>query len=188
MLSAGDKITSDQTIYIYYENTGTLVCFNETKFNVKIVTSLDLSVKDQIACDRYLLPKLNYDIRYFTKPGGPTISGNIELFGGSTSITTSQTVYTYFESTDINSSCQILEGQIDITINNTPKVTGGPFKDEFDCTSYSLIPMTVGNYYTFDTTTGVYTLAVSPITKTTKLYVFATNASCKSPDITFTVC
>ena len=57
--------------------------------------------------------------RYFTKAGGST-GGGTELFGGTTLITSSGIVYTYFASTDVP-PC-IVESQFNITINKTPKI------------------------------------------------------------------
>ncbi|MBF2707820.1 T9SS type B sorting domain-containing protein [Flavobacterium soyangense] len=184
MLSAGDVITADQNVYIYNETGGTPSCSYETKFNVKIVVPADITPTDIVACDQYLLPKLGFGSRYFTLPGGPTTAGNTELFGGTTLITTSGLVYTYFISTDIT-PCEV-QSKFNITINVTPKITGS-FPNVFSCGTYNLPPLTVGNYYTFNAGTGLYTLAVSPITTTTKLYVFAISNTCRTQDKIFTV-
>ncbi len=182
MLNPGDIISTDQVIYIYNEIVGTVSCSYETSFNVKIVTPVDITPSNIIACDQYVLPTLSYGTRYFTLPGGPT-GGGTELFGG-TSVTTSGIVYTYFISTDII-PCEI-QSEFNITINNTPVITNN-FSDVFDCISYNLPPLTVGNYYTYNAATGGYALAISPITTTTTLYVFDTKNDCRSQDIIFTV-
>jgi gliding motility-associated-like protein len=184
MLNAGDVITVDSTIYIYYETGGSPSCPSERSFRVEIVTLLDITPTDVIACDQYLLPVLDYNSRYFTAPGGPS-GGGTELFGGSTLITTPgvTTIYIYFVSTDVP-PCTV-QSQFNVTINVTPTITGS-FPNVFDCVAYNLPPLAVGNYYTFDSLTGLYTLAVSPITTTTTLYVFATNNNCRTPDIVFT--
>jgi len=125
---------------------------------------------------------LDYGTRYFTKAGGST-GGGTELFGGTTLITSSGIVYTYFASTDVP-PC-IVESQFNITINKTPKID--PIPNVFDCLSYDLPLLTLGNYYTFDAGTGIYTPAISPITTTTTLYVYAESNTCRSPDSIFTV-
>jgi len=182
MLNAGDIISADQTIYLYSETGGTPNCSYESSFFIKIVKPENLKPTDIIACDSFTLPTAIYGIRYFTLPGGPNGNG-IELNGG-TSITTpgTSTVYTYFSSTDLANPC-ILENQFNVTINITPKIT--PIENVFHCSSYTLPPLTVGDYYTFDS--GIYTPAVSPITTTTTLYVFATKNGCRTPDTIFTV-
>lgn len=182
MLNAGDIITTDQDVYIYNETGGTPSCSYETRFNIKIVTPADITPTDIIACDQYLLPTLGFGSRYFTLPGGPA-GGGTELFGG-TLIRTSGIVYTYFVTTDIV-PCEV-QSKFNITINNTPVITNS-FKDVFDCVSYNLPPLTVGNYYTFNAATGGYALAISPITTTTRLYVYAINNGCRTQDIIFTV-
>jgi len=184
ILNAGDVITTDQTIYLYSTTATTPSCPTESAFNITIVTPLDVNPTDIIVCDRYRLPITPFRLRYFSLPGGPN-GGGTEFTAGST-ITTpgTTTVYTYFSSTDIANPC-ILESQFNITINTTPTIV--PIANVFDCTSYNLPPLAVGDYYTFNSVTGIYTPAVSPITSTTRLYVFATNNGCRTPNTIFTV-
>jgi gliding motility-associated-like protein len=186
MLHAGDIITTDQNVFIYQETGGAPSCPSERSFYVDIVVPTDIKPTDQTVCDQYLLPPLGYRARYFTLPGGPA-GGGTELFGGTTLITTPglNTIYTYFVSTDIINPCN-LQSQFDVTINVTPTIV--PIPNAFACVSYSLPPLVVGNYYTLDTLTGIYTAIVSTtISTTTTLYVFATNNSCRTPDTIFTV-
>ena len=184
MLFAGDVIDKDTTIYIYYETGGTLNCSSERSFRVKIVLPKDLNPVNVNVCDKYTLPQMPYGVRYFTLPDGPDGNGT-EISGGTTKTTPgTTTIFTYFVSTDLINPC-ILQGKFDITITITPKIT--PIANVFDCVSYNLPPLTVGDYYTFDSVTQNYTLASTPITTTTKIYVFATNGICRSPDTIFTV-
>ncbi|WP_394759426.1 choice-of-anchor L domain-containing protein [Flavobacterium sp.] len=185
ILPPGTVITTDTIVYIYHANGVSPSCPSERSFEVEIVTTLDITPADVITCDQYLLPVLEFNTRYFTALGGPT-GGGTELFGGTTVINTPgvTTIYVYFVSTE-TPSCT-LQSQFNVTINVTPTITG-PFPTIFDCVSYNLPPLTVGDYYTLDTTTGVYTLAVSPIITTTTLYVFATSNTCRTTDIVFTV-
>ena len=185
MLYAGDVITADKTIYIYYETGGLPSCPSSWSFTVKIIKQSDITPKDVEACDEYLLPVSPIGIRYFTLPGGP-IGGGTELFGGISLINTVgiTTIYTYFVSTE-TPSC-ILESKFDVTINKTPILTGF-FSNVFNCTSYTLPPLAVGNYYTFNPTTGIYTPAVSPIITTTKIYAFAETKTCRTPNKIFAV-
>ncbi len=184
MLTAGDIISTDTNIFIYQETGGIPSCSNERSFYVDIVEPVDIRPTDEIACDQYILPSLAYGARYFTLPGGPT-GGGIELFEGASINTPGlNTIYVYFTSTDPINPCD-LQSQFNVTINTTPTIA--PIPNAFACISYNLPPLSVGNYYTLDTTTGLYFLATSPITTTTTLYVFATNNSCRTPDTIFTV-
>jgi len=184
ILNAGDAITTDKNIYIYTETGGTPNCFFESSFFVKIVKPENLKPKDIVTCDSFQLPISLYGIRYFTLPGGPN-GGGIELAGGSLITNPAlSTIFTYFSSTDIANPC-ILESQFNTTINQTPVIA--PIANVFNCTSYTLPPLAVGDYYTYNALTGVYTPAVSPITTTTTLHVFATNNDCRTPDTIFTV-
>lgn len=184
MLNVGDAITTDQFVYLYSTTSGTPSCSNESSFEVTIVTPTDVNPTDETICDQYSIPSLPIGLRFFSLPGGPS-GGGIEYPAGST-ITTigTTTIYTYFTSTDLINPC-ILEGQFNITIYKTPIIA--PMTNVFECTSYNYIPLAVGDYYTYDTSTGIYTPAVFPITTTTTLHVFATNNICRTPDTIFTV-
>lgn len=182
MLNAGDIITKDNTIYIYQESSNDSNCYSESSFNVKIVLPADIKPNDVNACDQYVLPSMIPGTRYFTLPGGPN-GGGTEIFSG-TIITNPgvNTIYTYFVSSDII-PCKI-QNQFNVTINVTPIIK--PIPNIFECSSYNLPKLAIGNYYTLNA--GIYTPVVSKtITSTTTLYVFATTNSCRTPDTIFTV-
>jgi gliding motility-associated-like protein len=180
-LNEGDVISTDATIFIYYETGITPSCSNERSFRVEIVEPIEIRPADESVCDRYILPTLGFGARYFTLPGGPS-GGGVELFAG-TAITNPGTnlFYTYFLSSDIV-PCE-LQTPFNIIVNVTPTIA--PIPNAFACVSYNLPPLAVGNYYTLNA--GTYFPAISPITTTTTLYVFATNNSCRTPDTIFTV-
>ncbi|TRX16276.1 T9SS type B sorting domain-containing protein [Flavobacterium franklandianum] len=183
ILNAGDVISIDQTIYLYSTTSGTPSCPIESSFNIEIITPEDVNPVDVKSCDEYELPLTTFGLRYFSLPGGPS-GGGIEFSQGS-KITASgtTTVYTYFSSVD--NSC-IRQGQFDVTIYVTPITL--PITNVFECISYTLPPLTVGDYYTLDTLNNIFVPAVSPITTTTQLYVFAINGICRSyPIRIFTV-
>lgn len=184
ILNVGDIISANQNIFIYTTTATSPSCPRESSFNVVIITPLEADPTDITVCDSYTLPTSTFGLRYFTLPGGPS-GGGTEIMGGTT-ITTpgTTTVYTFFSSTDISNPC-ILEGQFNININITPTIT--PISNVFECISYNLPTLAVGDYYTFDALTGTYSPAVSPITTTTTLYVFAINNGCRTPDTIFTV-
>ena len=184
-LNAGDIITTDSTIYIYNESGGSPNCSAERSFRVEIVTLQDITPTDVTACDRYVLPALAYNSRYFTQPGGPS-GGGTELFAGREINTVGNTtIYVYFVSTE-TPPC-IISTSFVVTINITP-VIAGSFPNLFDCVAVTSLPnLTVGNYYTFDSASNTYSTVVLPIITTTTLYVFATNGTCRTPDTIFTV-
>ena len=183
-LNSGDVIATDQTIYLYSTTSGTPSCAVESSFIIQIITPEDINPTNIIACDQYLLTSTIFGLRYFTLPGGPSGGGTELLSGSAITASGTTTIYTYFSSTDIDNPC-ISEGQFNITIYKTPTIT--PIANVFECVSYTLPALTVGDYYTYDSLTGIYTPAFSPITSTTTLYVYASNNGCKSPDTIFTV-
>ncbi|WP_310559858.1 choice-of-anchor L domain-containing protein [Flavobacterium sp.] len=183
MLNAGDVIIKDQTIYIFNATSGTPSCSSENSFRVKIVKPADLNPIDVESCDEYILPSTTYGRRYFSLPGGPS-GGGIEFPAGSKIISPgTTTVYTYFET--VTKDC-VLKGKFDVTIYETPIVL--PIANVFECLSYTLPTLAVGDYYTLDELNNKFIPAVSPITVTTTLYVFAVNGTCRSfPIRIFTV-
>lgn len=185
MLHAGDIITENKIIYMYSTSTGAASCSSQSSFKITIVTPSELNPNDIAACDQYRLLASSFNIRYFTLTGGPS-GGGTEISGGTVLKTLgTTTIYTYFSSTDNRNPCT-LEGKFNITINSTPKIA--PIANVFACTPYDLPSLTVGDYYTYNAVTKTYTPAISPITTTTKLYVFATSAAgCRSSDTVFTV-
>ncbi|WP_452228885.1 T9SS type B sorting domain-containing protein [Lacinutrix sp. MEBiC02404] len=90
-LSAGDAITSSQTVYIYIElGTAPNNCSNESSFTVTInQMPLVDTLNNAEACSQYVLPTITNG-NYFTATNGTgttLIAGDV--------ITTSQTVYIY---------------------------------------------------------------------------------------------
>ena len=89
-LSAGDLITSSQTIYIYAETGTTPNCFDQESFMAKIYNVSELP--DLTTCSGYKLPNLSVG-NYFTEPGG----NGIQIAPGTT-VTESGTYYIYGQS------------------------------------------------------------------------------------------
>ncbi|MBO6588343.1 MAG: hypothetical protein JJ951_04425, partial [Muricauda sp.] len=130
-LSAGDVITSTQTIYVYAA-TGPLPCTDEHSFTVTIndTPAVD-DPADVTACDSYALPPLtNGD--YFDAPNG----GGNALSAGDL-ITSTQTIYVYAE-TGTTPNCSA-ENSFTVTINDTPAVDDPA--DVTACDSYALPPL-----------------------------------------------
>lgn len=165
-LFAGDFIESSQDVYIYKidETTG---CASNSSFNVKIIP-IDY-VFPQITgkyCRNFQIPGLEFG-DYFTAPDGL----GIKISAG-TLIDISQPLYAYFQS-ETDPTC-IKKG--DFAIEILPEIVLENIENVFDCVSYTLPPLTVGNYYS-DTGgpngTGTLLNAGDDITSTQKIFIYA---------------
>ncbi|MFV0572781.1 MAG: T9SS type B sorting domain-containing protein [Xanthomarina gelatinilytica] len=164
MLSAGDIITSTQTIYVYAETGTTPNCSDENSFVVSINTSPSVvAPMDVTMCDTYTLPALPNGA-YYTGTGG---TGT--LLNAGDVITTTQTIYVY-EETGTTPNCSD-EDSFVVTINATPVVPA--LADVTACDSYLLPALTVGNYYTATGGSGTMLNAGDAITGTQTIFVYA---------------
>ena len=162
-MTAGDAITSSQTIYVYAEN-GT--CTDENSFEVTINATPTADSQSNVSvCDLYTLPALTVG-NYFTGTNG---SGTA-LFAGD-AITSSQTIYVYAE----NGTCTD-ENSFEVTINATP--TADSQSNVSVCDLYTLPALTFGNYFTGTNGTGTAMTAGDAITTSQTIYVYASNGSC----------
>ena len=168
-LFAGNVITQTQTIYIYNPGDAN-TCPNQTSFKVVILTPDQLSIASGTYCNYYALPSLEYG-HYYTGPNG---TGTIIHPG--TVITTTQNIYYHFQST-LPPFCEINLG-FTITISNAQTVFTQP--DVFDCSSYTLPALTLGNYFDAPGGTGNQIPAGTAITQSTTLYIFNQIGSCKN--------
>jgi gliding motility-associated-like protein len=162
-LFAGDIITSTQTVYIFNQPGGPPNCSSGSKFKVTIVDPLTLSPSSGTYCGSYTLPPLAYG-SYRTAPAG----GGIAIPVG-TVMTQSQIVYVYFI-TETEPFC-VIDTDFNLTILQVPHV--GSFQNVFDCTSYTLPPLSVGNYYTQANGQGTQIPAGTGITSSQTVYVYA---------------
>ncbi len=165
-LNSGDTIGTSQTIYIYAE-TGIApnLCSAESNFDVTIITAPDIDIiVDQVTCDSYTLPVITNG-NYFTEING---TGN-PLNAGDT-ITTSQTVYIYAEVGTAPNTCSV-ESNFTVTINETPNVDN--LANVVACNSYTLLPLTIGNYFTATNGGGTQLLAGDLVTTSQTIYIFA---------------
>ncbi|MGB1210654.1 MAG: T9SS type B sorting domain-containing protein, partial [Lacinutrix venerupis] len=103
---------------------------------------------------------------YFTASGGT----GTPLNAGDT-INTTQTIYIY----ETNGSCSD-ESSFDVTITSTPTVD--VLNNQTACDSFTLQPLTVGNYFTASGGTGTPLNAGDTITTTQTIYIYETNGSC----------
>lgn len=165
-LFAGDIIKESQTIYVFNQPNGPQGCSTNISFEVKILDPLKLVPKSGSYCGRYTLPAMA-DMQYRTETGGLGT-----LINPGTSIRDSQRVYVYFKSI-IDPFCEI-NSYFDVTI--FPTVNVGKFETVFDCTSYTLPALTVGDYYTKADGLGEKIAAGTVLTSTQVVYVYAITA------------
>ncbi|OIQ15414.1 MAG: hypothetical protein BM557_11250, partial [Flavobacterium sp. MedPE-SWcel] len=163
-LAAGEVITSTQTIHIYATSGTTPECTDESSFVVTITPSpIVITPGDQSACDSYTLPALTVG-NYYTEAGG---AGTMLNEGDD--ITTTQTIYIYAE-TGTTPNCTD-EDSFVVTI--TPSPVADVLADVTECNSYTLEPLTVGNYFTEAGGAGTALVAGDVITSTQTIHIYA---------------
>ncbi len=162
-MNAGDIITSTQTIYVFADD-GRCTTNNAVDINI-----IDTSIYQPVtACGSFVLPDIPFG-SYHTLPAG----GGATIAAG-TAISTSQTVY-YFAVTNPPSNCtDNLNYQI--TINPLPPIDTPA--DRLECESYTLPPLTNGNYFTDTNGGGTPLFAGDVITATQTIYVYVANGTC----------
>jgi gliding motility-associated-like protein len=174
-IAEGTLINTNQTIYIYNEWADFTSCSNETFFRVTY-NGIDVGTFTDInVCDSYTLPPLQLG-NYYPQPGG---KGTIIPAG--TVLTTSQRIYVYAVSG--NRLTCTSEKNFLVTISATPVLTSTP--DVTICGSYTLPPLSIGNYYSGPNATGTRYLAGQQITASQQMYIYAaaaTNPNCTAQD------
>lgn len=185
VIPANTVITTSQLIYIYAVSASTPPCSAQNSFQINIFSTTADTSDNIVACDRYTLPALSTNNKYYTQSNGPLGTGS-EIPAG-TVITSSQTIYIFKESTIRTSFSCIDETSFTVTINNTPVIA--PISNVKVCNSYTLPALTVGNYYTGTNGTGTMLNAGDVLTTDQTVYVYAhtaTNPDC-SAERSFTV-
>jgi gliding motility-associated-like protein len=160
-LSAGDLITSTQTIYVYAVSPDNSDCTDETSFEVA-VGELTLSpISNIFECSPYVLPSLTQG-NYYSAPGG--LPGNILPVG--TLISTTQTIYVY-------ASVGVCTDEISFVVNING-VTAPVLESLTSCDVY-ILPVLAANssYYTESGGNGTQLNAGSSITSTQTIYIYA---------------
>lgn len=171
LIPAGTVITETQTIYVYNSSSSSsLTCHSQSSFQVIIIKVSELDIASGNYCEGYTLPVLHAGAgEYHTAPnGGGTI------IPGGTVLTVSQTVYYYFTTTT-PISC-LIDVPFSITIIPAPAVP--QLSNVFDCTSYTLQPLTVGDYYTAPNGGGTLLTAGTVITSSQQIYIYAIANGC----------
>ncbi len=164
-LTAGDMITTTQTIYVYAVS-GT--CSSELSFEVT-VTPLPViaPIEDVVSCGPYTLPALTVG-NYYTATAG----GGVMLPAGSV-IATNQTIFVY-ATTGTTPDCS---SEISFDVEIVTALTLAPIADVSACDSYTLPILAQGNYFTATQGDGLALVAGDTITSTQTIYVFATGAT-----------
>ncbi|HEX9979429.1 MAG TPA: choice-of-anchor L domain-containing protein [Flavobacterium sp.] len=162
-MSPGDMIGETMMIYIFNQPGGPDTCAAGTNFKVTVIDPLTLSPTGGTYCGSYTLPQLDYG-DYHTQAGG-----NGDIIAAGTVITTSQTVYVYYETPE-EPFC-VIDTDFNVTILPTPEV--GNFPNVFNCTSYTLPPLSVGGYFTAPDGGGSPIAAGTVITTSQTVYVHA---------------
>lgn len=160
-LSAGTVITSNQTIYFYYESLLPPFCVIDLSFDVIITISPSVpTLPNVFDCTSYTLPALSNG-KYYDAPGG---SGN-ELAVG-TVITSTQTVYIFASNGQCfdQSSFQVIIG---LTIQS----------DVTECASFTLPQLPIGNYFTAPAGGGTQLAAGTAITTSQNVYIYVPTAT-----------
>ena len=161
-LNPGDVITKSGLYYIY-RGPNTNNCTNESTFNVTLIYEIGFKKE---ACGQYVLPLVPAG-GFFTQSGGKGDS-----IPQGTVFTTSQTIYYY----------AVIDGAVcrDIAVPFT--VYPLPLVDKPEnvvtCDSYTLPPLTNGNYFTLSGGLGKALKAGDRITSSQTVFVFANDGRC----------
>jgi len=167
-LFAGDVITESQRIYIYNEEEEEPHCPNQTSFMVTIVLPESIDIGAGTHCDTFSIPSVPFGA-YFSEPDG----NGIELTTG-TVLTESQTVYFHFQS--IEPPFCVINIGFDVEIIPGPQVD--VLSNVFDCVSYTLPSLEVGQYFSAPNGEGDTLTPGTVITETSTIYIYAVNGDC----------
>ena len=169
-LFAGDVISETQTIYIFNQPSG-FQCAASSSFIVTVIDPLTLSPGSGTYCNSYTLPSLSYG-NYYTQP-----NGNGTQIASGTVITSTQQIYIHYVSLEAP-FCEINISFL-ATIVNLPSV-GTTHPNVFNCTSYTLPPLTNGNYFTAPNGGGTQLSPGTVITSSQTIYLYSQMTSCVS--------
>ncbi len=163
-LPFGTSITQTQTIYVYATTDTTPNCWTQKSFKVNVGIAPIANVYD---CQKYKLPPLTIG-NYYTGPNG---TGNLLTAGNY--ISTSQDLHVFAQFAD---GCTLdVPFSVTIYLPLIPPVTSIS-----QCQSYTLPPITVGNYFTATQGGGMLLNAGTEITTTQRVYIYLNNNGCIS--------
>lgn len=167
-LSAGDSITTSQTIYVY-GLTGT--CPDQSAF--QIVIGLDFPVS-LTTCASYTLPHLIVG-NYYTQPLG----GGTQIPEG-TVITTDSTIYVYAVSQSSPNCTDNYSFTVDIVLPSIqlPTIISS-------CENYQLPTIPVGNYFTASGGNGTALFAGDILTTSQTVYIYVNDSNGCTNEVSF---
>jgi len=164
ILQAGDTISNSGTYYIYSTNANN--CTNESSFTITLIDEYIISTQ---YCREFTVVN-PYFGNFYTAANGPNGTGSVISNG--TTITTSQTIYFYSE---INGTI-CTDKAFSIVIFPTPEVDQPT--DVITCDTYTLPPLTNGNYYTGSNASGNLLNTGDVITTSQSIYIYTNNGNC----------
>ncbi|KAB1158177.1 T9SS type B sorting domain-containing protein [Flavobacterium luteum] len=176
-LLPGTAITADETITVEAKTNTKPICTDTKSFKVFIGTFP--YPKDPKDCVKFKLPDLPVGT-YHTAPNG---LGDIVPFGTEINVTTSLYVYV---PADANSNCPSFDEKITITIELPPLSNPNDVSKAY-CDSYTLLPLTNGNYFKGSDGSGKPLFAGDDIKKTTPLYIYISDGNKCKNEIPFTI-
>jgi len=140
IIPPGD-ITQTTRVYTYIPGS---TCADDDFFDITFHQPILTTPQPVTTCDAYLLPANPEGGRYFRGQNGPG-NGLTELFAGVDSITTTETIWIYKESTFALTPVCYNEVPWTITINPKPVIDSRG--NIIECYSYNLTALTNGNYF-----------------------------------------
>jgi gliding motility-associated-like protein len=168
LLAAGSAVTTTQPLYIYAQLGS---CTDQSTFLVTVnVTPVLAPIANVAQCDSYTLPAPATGSNYYTGPGAT----GTQLNAGDV-ITTGQTIYEYGQS---GTAPVICSSEVSFTVSITTSPVADDLLDVTACDSYTLDPLTVGNYFTGPGGTGTAHFDGDEITTSQTMYVFAQSGTC----------
>ena len=173
IIPVGTVITTTRTIFIFSQSLEANSCSAGSSFKVTVIDPIAITPATASYCGKYKLPVLAYG-QFYTEPNG---LGTVLEQGSD--ITETQTIYVYYQTTD----APICEINTSFAVTIFPVPILEEVEDVFDCISYILPPLSVGNYYTAPNGGGTQLPVGTEITATQEIFVYAVNSgplSCAS--------
>lgn len=161
-----NDIINQTGLYYIFSGPDANGCTNESSFLATFMNDYDVELEH---CGQFSIPSPLAGA-FYTEAGGQNGTG-VELAPG-TVITTNQTIYFYVEIDGV--FCK--EEAYPLIIHPLPAVD--VLDDVLTCGSYTLPPLTNGNYFTGINGNGTPLFAGNTLTLSDVIYIFADNGTC----------